>query len=131
MNENGTDIRKKTNAIIIKNLQNLLDAKEVTIPEFAKSLNKSKQAVYHWVHDGYVPSLPVLVQIAKYFNVSLDWLVGINEPETNKIIDLSHAENYQFTYDNQPVSEDLNNAGNAILYEIRRITKEKKNEKAK
>jgi transcriptional regulator with XRE-family HTH domain len=52
-----------------------LALKGITIPELAKKLNVSHQAVYQWKSGKSVPRLQTLIRLAK--------LVGI---DTNKII---------------------------------------------
>ena len=47
--------------------------------EMAKALGVSKQCVSNWENDNVLPSIEMLVKIAKFFNVSSDYLLGIKE----------------------------------------------------
>ena len=44
--------------------------------ELAKKLNVSKQCVSNWENDNVLPSIVMLVQIADFFGVSTDNLLG-------------------------------------------------------
>lgn len=52
--------------------------------ELASKLGVTKQCVSNWENDNILPSIEMLIKIAKYFNVSTDYLLGIS---TNKSID--------------------------------------------
>ena len=47
--------------------------------ELAKIINVSKGAISLWENGKREPTLSSLVALAKYFNVSLDYLVGLEE----------------------------------------------------
>ena len=44
--------------------------------ELAKKLNVSKQCVSNWENDNVLPSVTMLLQIADFFQVSADFLLG-------------------------------------------------------
>lgn len=60
----------------------LMEERGTTIPQLADALNVSQFVVYHWFDRGTKSFLPLLGSIAKYFNVSVDYLVG-REPDFN------------------------------------------------
>ena len=43
----------------------------------AKKLNVTKQTVSNWENDNIQPSIEMLVRLAKVFNVSTDYLLGL------------------------------------------------------
>lgn len=50
----------------------------------AKRLGVAKQTVSNWENDNIQPSIEMLVRVAKLFNVSTDFLLGLdNEPTIN------------------------------------------------
>ena len=51
--------------------------------QFAKKLGVTKQCVSNWENDNVLPSIEMLIQIADFFQVSTDYLLGRNE--TNSI----------------------------------------------
>lgn len=62
-----------------ENIQNLRKSFSLSQVDFAKILGISKQCVSNW-ENGYIqPSLDMLVKIAKYFNVSTDFLLDLNK----------------------------------------------------
>ena len=68
--------------------------KKMTQEEFANKLNVSAQAVSKWENDLSIPDLPILIELADLFNVTLDKLireqdqeVKIVEPEVRKPIE--------------------------------------------
>ena len=45
--------------------------------ELASALNVSKQSVSNWENDNILPSVEMLIRIAKFFDVSTDALLGL------------------------------------------------------
>ena len=59
-----------------ENLKALRKAKEIGQAELAKELNVSLKTVSHW-ETGYTePSITQLIQLANYFDITIDELVG-------------------------------------------------------
>ena len=46
--------------------------------ELAKRLSLSKQTVSNWENENILPSIEMLVRVAKLFNVSTDYLLGLD-----------------------------------------------------
>lgn len=55
--------------------------------ELASCLGVSKQCVSNWENDNVQPSVEMLVSIAKFFKVSTDYLLGLDDKD---LVDLSH-----------------------------------------
>lgn len=49
--------------------------------ELAQSLGVSKQCVSNWENDNVQPSVDMLVKLAKYFNVTTDYLLDLDDAE--------------------------------------------------
>lgn len=47
--------------------------------ELAKRLNISKQTVSNWENENIQPSVEMLVRLAKQFNVTTDYLLGLDQ----------------------------------------------------
>ncbi len=45
--------------------------------KLAEDLGVSKQCVSNWENDNVQPSIDMLIKIVKYFNVSCDYMLGI------------------------------------------------------
>lgn len=54
---------------------------QLTMSELAKALVVSKSRVNMWENAGTVPKEDILVKISKYFDVSIDYLLGNDEME--------------------------------------------------
>ena len=61
-----------------KNLKNLRNEKGIGQTALAKELGVSKGIISLWENSLREPTLSSLIQIAKYFKVSLDYLVGVD-----------------------------------------------------
>ncbi len=60
--------------------------------EIAKELNIEKQKITHW-KSGYIePNIDDLIKLARYFNVSIDYLVG-NENEDGRYNNIVNSFN--------------------------------------
>ena len=56
--------------------------------EVAKRLSVSKQTVSNWENENIQPSVEMLVKIAKLFQVSTDYLLGLNDTPILHVEDL-------------------------------------------
>ncbi|MBQ9117963.1 MAG: helix-turn-helix transcriptional regulator [Clostridia bacterium] len=60
-------------------LRELRLEKEVSQTNIAKMLNMSKMAISHWESGNSEPSIEQLKLLARYFDVSIDYLVGFGD----------------------------------------------------
>lgn len=67
------------NIEIDKKLKSLRKSKGVTQEDFAKHLEISTQAVSKWERGESYPDITLLPNIALYYNVSIDYLLGLEE----------------------------------------------------
>ena len=63
----------------------LLNNEKIEQTDLAKALNISGQAITNLKKGISLPSLDVLIGIAKFFDVSTDYLLGIEDEYGNKI----------------------------------------------
>ncbi len=59
--------------------------------DLAKALNVTKQSVSNWENDNILPSIDILVRIARFFDVSTDYMLGLENRETLDVTGLSPA----------------------------------------
>ena len=76
----------------LKELRKDFNISQVTL---AKELGVSKQCVSNWENDNILPSIDMLIKISKYFNVSTDYLLGL---EPKKTLDVSKLSNTQIAH---------------------------------
>ena len=60
--------------------------------ELAGAMNVSKQCVSNWENDNVQPSIEMLVKLAKFFNVSADFLLDLDEKTPIDVSGLSERE---------------------------------------
>lgn len=60
--------------------------------ELAKKLHVTKQAVSNWENGNIMPSVDTLIQIAEFFSVSTDYLLGLDERRYLEITDLTDRQ---------------------------------------
>lgn len=63
------------------NIKKLRQARNISQVELSKALFVSKQSVSNWENDNIMPSVDMLMKIAKYFSVSTDYLLGLDKKE--------------------------------------------------
>lgn len=80
MNKEGKPGRKPKikdyNSIFAQRLRELVEKSHVKHEDIAKVVGVSRQAFSNWYNGETVPDIICASKIAKYFNVSLDYLVG-------------------------------------------------------
>ncbi|MBQ7131613.1 MAG: helix-turn-helix transcriptional regulator [Oscillospiraceae bacterium] len=72
--------------------------------EFGKQLNVTKQSVSNWENGNIQPSIDMLVKIAKSYQVSTDYLLGLDDRKTLDITGLSSQQVFHL----QCIIKDLN-----------------------
>ena len=64
-------------------LKQLRIKKNIKQQDLAKALNITKQSVSNWENGKRLPNIEVLIQLADFYNCSLDYLVGRELKEDN------------------------------------------------
>ena len=65
--------------LFAERLDELIFDKNIKVIDFAKQAGISKSTVYEYVSGKKVPTLKNLIKMADYFNVSTDYLLGIEK----------------------------------------------------
>lgn len=63
--------------IFAERLKELRTEKGLTIIQLAKNTNLSKSALAYWENCRRIPNAETIITLAKYFNVSSDYLPGL------------------------------------------------------
>lgn len=58
-------------------LQSLLEKNNLKKSEFAKALGVSLSTINGYLYKGYYPKIETLINISKFFNCSIDYLIGL------------------------------------------------------
>ena len=64
-------------------LKQLRIKKNIKQQDLAQALNVTKQSVSNWENGKRLPNIEILIQLADYYNCSLDFLVGRELKEDN------------------------------------------------
>ena len=75
-----------------ENIKKFRVANSLSQVELAKKLGVSKQCVSNWENDNVVPSIDMLIKIARLFKVSTDCLLGLDEKKYLEITDLDDVQ---------------------------------------
>lgn len=88
-------------------LKELRNAKKMTQSTFAKEFHVATSTVAMWETGKREPDFDVTSRLANYFNVSVDYLLGVDEKE-QKNTHLSETERrVQKFYEEHPIMYDL------------------------
>ena len=64
--------------IFRENLRQLVNGSGKTIQDLAADLSMSTPTLSRYLTGKRTPDLPYVVRISEYFNISIDWLLGLN-----------------------------------------------------
>lgn len=78
--------------MIAERIKHLQEKNNLTQSSLAKKLNVTRSSVNAWEMGISVPSTALIVDLAKLFHVSTDYLLGLNENATLDISSLNDKE---------------------------------------
>ena len=73
--------------MLSENIRNLRKMFNISQVDLASSLGVTKQCVSNWENDNILPSIEMLVKLAKFFNVSTDYLLDLNSYKIQLLIE--------------------------------------------
>ena len=78
--------------VFAEKVKALREKLNMTQSELAKRLELTRASVNGWEMGLSIPSTPILAELSRTFNVSTDYLLGLEEGATLKIDNLSERE---------------------------------------
>lgn len=60
------------------NLRRLIDVRGFTVKSFAAEVDITSATLSRYLSGDRTPDLPYVVRLSQYFNVSIDWLLGLS-----------------------------------------------------
>lgn len=87
----------------IRELRNIRGISQI---QLANKLGVTKQSVSNWENDNILPSIEMLVKIVNFFEVSTDYLLGLDKKRT---LDVENLTEIQISHI-QLIVDDLRNA---------------------
>lgn len=73
----------KNDLTFIETLKNLMKENNLPIEKLMKNLNMSEANYYRWKNASNAPSMQSLIAISKFFDVSIDFLIGNSSQYNN------------------------------------------------
>ena len=70
----------------------LREERNLSQVQLAQALHVSKQSVSNWENNNILPSIEILLQIAAYFSVSTDYLLGLDHRRYLEISGLTPSQ---------------------------------------
>lgn len=86
-----------------ENIRKLRIARGLNQVELGRALGVAKQTVSNWENSNIQPSVDMLVKIARYFSVSTDYLLGLDD---RRYIEISGLTEKQLVH-LQQLAEDI------------------------
>lgn len=87
-------------------IRELRGSRGISQIQLAGKLGVTKQSVSNWENDNILPSIEMLVKIANFFEVSTDYLLGLDKKRT---LDVENLTEIQISHI-QLIVDDLRNA---------------------
>lgn len=78
---------------------------EMTQVQLAEIVGVTKQSVSNWENDNIQPSIDMLIKLSKYFAVSTDYLLGMENRKYLEITDLTDEQLSHLKY----IIDDMSN----------------------
>lgn len=88
-----------------KRIKELRISRKLNQVQLGKALSVTKQTISNWENDNIQPSVNMLIKIAEYFNVSTDYLVGL---DNNKYLKISGLTDEQISHIQLIIDDILN-----------------------
>ena len=98
MKRNNNELFNKAKSTIdMSNLKRLIKKHNYSITKVAMNAGINDSTLYEYLKNNASPSLPVLINLANFFNCNLDYLIGrtntptqLNNTKTEELSDIIH-----------------------------------------
>lgn len=67
------------------NLKNLISNRGLSNKEFADEIQTTPATISRYLNGNRTPDIELIVRIAVYFDISIDWLLGVKECDNRNI----------------------------------------------
>ena len=75
--------------MLSQRIHELRTAKNISQVELAKALGVTKQSVSNWENDNIQPSIEILIKLARFFGVTTDYLLALDDRRFLEVGELS------------------------------------------
>ncbi len=73
-------------------IRELRNSRGISQIQLASKLGVTKQSISNWENDNILPSIEMLVKIANFFEVSTDYLLGLDNKRTLDVENLTEIQ---------------------------------------
>lgn len=73
-------------------IRELRNSRGISQTQLASKLGVTKQSISNWENDNILPSIEMLVKIANFFEVSTDYLLGLDNKRTLDVENLTEIQ---------------------------------------
>lgn len=75
-----------------ENIRQLRMARNLSQVDLAKALGVTKQSISNWENNNIQPSIDMLIHLARFFSVSTDYLLGLEQQKYLEITNLTDQQ---------------------------------------
>ena len=89
-------------------IRQLRQARGISQVELSAALDVTKQSVSNWENNNIQPSIDILIRLSRYFSVSTDYILGLDE---RKYIEITGLTDKEVTHIQQIIDDIKNRKG--------------------
>ncbi len=78
-----------------ENIKQLRQSRNLSQVDLASALGVTKQSISNWENNNIQPSIDMLIRLARFFSVSTDYLLGLDQ---RKYIEINGLTDYQLAH---------------------------------
>lgn len=78
-----------------ENIKQLRQTRNLSQVDLARALGVTKQSISNWENNNIQPSIDMLIQLARFFSVSTDFMLGLDE---RKYIEINGLTDQQLAH---------------------------------
>lgn len=98
----------------------LIEEKNITKNKLLTDLGLSKNSFVNWLERGNIPNGDVIVMIAKYFDVSVDYLLGLSS-ERHRLVSFEELDKVTPSYEGEIIELSFGIAGSETDPDLKKL----------
>jgi transcriptional regulator with XRE-family HTH domain len=87
-------------------LRTLRNEKKISQIKFASIIKYSQQVISDWENGKAEPTAPAIITIAKYFDITTDYLLGLENEDGSKIDNPTSENRYINSFNNSKIGNN-------------------------
>lgn len=94
----------------VERVLQLIEEKNITKNKLLMDLGLSKNSFVNWIDRGNIPNGDVIVKISQYFDVSVDYILGLSD-ERHRLVSFDELDNFIPSYKDEMIELSFGIAG--------------------